>query len=436
MALQYDEIFSFNSNLTLPLPDKIVESIPQVSNEQSRRSVVWFRNDLRTIDHAPLLEASLFSNTATLNPCMKSCDNGFVIGLFIYNLHDFNFHDWGLPKLDFLHRNLIDLRESLWNKYKIPLLVLQLDDINLSYAYSTDPSIHDSNIDGYRISKRRRVDACLSSTERRIKFSDEFYKFCKAFCISAVYCHSEMGIDENERDSAIVNHFISKEKEFKISCYFNYSDQSLLPLGSICSKSKGEPFKKFTLFRTAWAIALLDIVKEFKHTSKENQRASNSCVNLPWAHYVGEILANSFDISFLDNLRSMSLASMEYLLVTKLKNSTWISEWPAGEEFIIKSLIAWFSKSLHEYSVQRDFPSSENGTSRLSPYLALGIICVRTVTRALDEETVGIFTILSEMSSKTPSIRLLGAVTYLTELCWREFYRNILYSFPKVFLLF
>ena len=76
---------------------------------------------------------------------------------------------------------------------------------------------------------------------------------------------------------------------------------------------------------------------------------------------------------------------------------------------------------LEEYGTQRDILASD-GTSRLSRHLHLGTICVRTVVDAVRH---------AEHHSRSHA-RSEGAMTFLSELAWHDFYMQILYHFPHV----
>jgi deoxyribodipyrimidine photo-lyase len=62
------------------------------------------------------------------------------------------------------------------------------------------------------------------------------------------------------------------------------------------------------------------------------------------------------------------------------------------------------------YSSTRDFPSLENGTSRMGVHLRFGTLSIRELARRAQANNQ----------------------TYLNELIWREFYQMILWHFPKV----
>jgi deoxyribodipyrimidine photo-lyase len=88
--------------------------------------------------------------------------------------------------------------------------------------------------------------------------------------------------------------------------------------------------------------------------------------------------------------------------------------WPAGEAEALRRLQSFLDKPIRSYGVRRDLPAVA-GTSTLSPYLAVGAIAMTTCLRA--------------------AMALTGnkhTDTWIDELIWREFYRNVLFCFPRV----
>jgi deoxyribodipyrimidine photo-lyase len=79
----------------------------------------------------------------------------------------------------------------------------------------------------------------------------------------------------------------------------------------------------------------------------------------------------------------------------------------AGEEAAQDAWWRFREEHLAEYAARRDRPDL-HGTSRLSPYLHLGVLHPRTLLSALGPEDE----------------------RYMTELAWREFYASVLWSWP------
>jgi deoxyribodipyrimidine photo-lyase len=84
----------------------------------------------------------------------------------------------------------------------------------------------------------------------------------------------------------------------------------------------------------------------------------------------------------------------------------------AGEEAAAARWRAFLEGALTAYKGDRDRPGTD-GTSRMSPYLKLGVVHPRTL--------------LADLASR----RGEGAETYVTELAWREFYADVLWHNPS-----
>lgn len=95
-------------------------------------------------------------------------------------------------------------------------------------------------------------------------------------------------------------------------------------------------------------------------------------------------------------------------------------EWPAGEEAAHERLELFTDEILRTYQESRDIPARD-GTSRLSPYLAAGVLSPRQCLHAALANNHGEF----ETGNS-------GAVSWINELLWREFYKHILVGFPRV----
>ena len=94
--------------------------------------------------------------------------------------------------------------------------------------------------------------------------------------------------------------------------------------------------------------------------------------------------------------------------------------WKAGEAHALSRLRAFVQKRAVDYEVRRDLPAA-NGTSVLSPYLALGAVSARQCLKAAMDANDG------RLDSG-----LAGLTTWITELIWREFYRHVLVGFPQI----
>ncbi len=99
--------------------------------------------------------------------------------------------------------------------------------------------------------------------------------------------------------------------------------------------------------------------------------------------------------------------------------STDIALPPAGERAGRDRLKTFISHHVLGYADRRDFPA-EDGTSRLSPHLRLGTLSPRTVWAA------------AEKAKKEHPHAHRQTDTFVNELIWRDFYRQILWNHPHV----
>jgi deoxyribodipyrimidine photo-lyase len=94
--------------------------------------------------------------------------------------------------------------------------------------------------------------------------------------------------------------------------------------------------------------------------------------------------------------------------------------WPAGEAEARRRLRVFCDARIRDYKTARDFPYLE-GTSTLSPYLTSGVISPRVCLKAAIDALDGPID-----SPKS------GVATWISELVWREFYKNVTLAFPRV----
>jgi len=134
----------------------------------------------------------------------------------------------------------------------------------------------------------------------------------------------------------------------------------------------------------------------------------------------------NFDMNFLDIAmpsKSKRFSSIQgdisNLKFTKTHCAN-IDLWPAGESAAKEKLKNFLQLKSKSYSASRNSPIID-GTSRISPYLALGVLSPkRCILEGLKLNNF-------EFSSGNK-----GICKWIDEIVWREFYRNIMHSFPKV----
>jgi len=202
--------------------------------------------------------------------------------------------------------------------------------------------------------------------------------------IKKVFWNNQFGEDEAIRDK-LVKILLDK----KNIDYETYNDQIIYEPGFL-KTGQGLPYSVFTPFKRKWIenfeMDFLDI--EYRYEARNNLDYSS----------------NVRDFDF--NYKKTHQVNMEL--------------WPAGEDEAETRLLRFLSEKAIDYSKNRNDPILD-GTSRISPYLALGIISSKKCI--LEALKINNF----EFNSGH-----IGVTKWIDEIVWREFYKNIMFSFPKV----
>lgn len=210
-------------------------------------------------------------------------------------------------------------------------------------------------------------------------------QLCTDLNISAVHSNNEYGVNESQRDIAAGTHLVDQGILFH-----SHFDQLLFKPGSVLTQS-GTYFKVFSQFKKVCYQRLHDYVPE--------------CVATPQAQAALDIISDAIP------------SSVEGFAAIDTQQQ---ALWPAGEQAAQQRLSTFAAAAMAGYLDQRDFPAKP-GTSQLSAYLVAGVISIRQCLHAALAANQG------EFSSGNQ-----GAVTWINELLWREFYKHILVGYPKV----
>ncbi|AOE87376.1 deoxyribodipyrimidine photo-lyase [Pseudomonas sp. TCU-HL1] len=208
---------------------------------------------------------------------------------------------------------------------------------------------------------------------------------CHEFDIGTVQVNEEYGVNETERDRQVSARLAEDGIVLR-----SHLDQLFFRPGSVLTQS-GTYFQVYSQFRKVCYQRL--------HT------ALPGCLPPPRPQ-TGLGIASDVPPSQLEGFATPT---------ERLRHL-----WPAGEDAARERLEAFAQEELWCYEQRRDFPA-HSGTSQLSPYLAAGVISPRQCLHAALRNNQG------EFDSGNP-----GAVTWINELLWREFYKHILVGFPRV----
>lgn len=208
--------------------------------------------------------------------------------------------------------------------------------------------------------------------------------YCRDRSIKKVFWNNQFGEDETNRDKEALAILESSNVSVR-----TFHDQVIYDPGSI-KTDQGNPYSVFTPFKKKWIdnfeIEFLDI--DFLYNKKISQSIQSNI--------------SSFDFNF-----------------TK-EHQVDMGIWDIGESKAENRLYEFLDKKVLNYSKNRNEPFLE-GTSRISPYLALGIISPKKCI--LEALKINNFEFTSGNT---------GVTKWIDEIIWREFYKNIMYSFPKV----
>lgn len=224
----------------------------------------------------------------------------------------------------------------------------------------------------------------ILTIDNYVNIASSMNQYCIDNNIKAIFASMDPEWNERQRD-----------KEVKALCEKNdihvnlFPTNELLPAQTVLNKS-GKMFRVFTPFFYAWRKKLL----------AQNLACTYQVTNNDQMVKVGrENNTVHQQIKFNIKTRSSSL-------------------WAAGETQALAILTDFIDNKILSYKQNRDFPAIE-GTSLLSPFLAIGVLSPKQCISAL------IAKYPDALCSENAGIK-----SWLSELCWRDFYRHLLVEFP------
>lgn len=213
----------------------------------------------------------------------------------------------------------------------------------------------------------------------------EILNLCQTLKIENLHTNIEVGVNELERDAQVQQ--LLEQQQIRIELYH---DRTLFPLGSIRNQSN-QAYQVYSAFKKkCYERLILDVPTCYPEI--ETQDPIQLSTKLP-----------NVDLEKF---------SADYVVEHAAQL------WPAEDQAALDLLDDFIEDKMAHYKTDRDLPAVD-GTSRLSPYLNIGVISVRQCMQALFQD--GYF-----------QIEDVGQQTWLDELLWREFYLQTLFDFPRV----
>ncbi len=227
---------------------------------------------------------------------------------------------------------------------------------------------------------RFNIPLLIHSVESWNDIPVKMYSIAKRYNILSLHANDEVGLNENRRDQSVKTLLEAKGVEVVFE-----QDRTLLPLGTVLNQA-GQPYKVFTPFKKA---------------------VFSKLITSPLTPLGSPVIQANMGIE------SDQIPENPYHHAANL-------EFKEGEHSAYQMFTQFLERSIYDYEAHRDIPSIY-GTSKLSPYLTLGIISVRSLFYDAYLANQG------ELESGNK-----GILTWLNELIWREFYSNIMFHFPKL----
>ncbi|KMT64186.1 deoxyribodipyrimidine photo-lyase [Catenovulum maritimum] len=215
-------------------------------------------------------------------------------------------------------------------------------------------------------------------------YSDCIYvmnELIEKFPIKSIHVSAEYELNEINRDECVEQ--MCQKHQVK---FHQHHDSVILPPGSVV-KNDASPYCVFSAFRKKWLNVFLN-----KPVTCLQQIKPQAKIEL------------NFDL----NTRDLITAEHD------------LTQWPTQQDVVLNKLRVFCSSNVSQYKNNRDFPEVD-GTSKLSPYLSIGIISPRqAVNRMMAEHGDQVFNFDTNEG------------TWVSELIWREFYRHLCFFYPEI----
>jgi deoxyribodipyrimidine photo-lyase len=207
--------------------------------------------------------------------------------------------------------------------------------------------------------------------------------FCVSMGVKVVHCNREQGVNERRRDREAFT--LLKANGIQM---VGHDGQTLFEPGSLKTGS-GDTYRVFTPFARACRAKL--------RLAASPPLPAPTPLRLP-----ADMRPDSIEQTWPDRLPCLD----QY--------------WPAEHHAVSQRLSDFIASAVSSYDKARDFPA-QPGTSKLSPYLAAGLVSPRQCLHAAMLVNGG------EIETGSP-----GVGVWINELLWREFYWHLLHGYPKL----
>ncbi|KAF7332011.1 Deoxyribodipyrimidine photo-lyase [Mycena kentingensis (nom. inval.)] len=366
-------------------PMKKLVDAPCTKTPRTGESVVyWMRmGDLRVVDNKALSLAS-----------RQAVEDGLpLIAMFVFSPQDYLAHDRGARRIDFTIRNLVQVRQTLAQLH-IPLYTVTQD------ARKEVPNEVIRNLDD------------LSAT--------------------ALYANIEYEVDELRRDIRICE--LAKSKN--IATKFVH-DKCVIEPGLVLTKDK-RTYSVYTPYQKLWLNVLNEDVTRFLHQRQDPQPNAESIrSSSKFGPLFDRELPSSIPGFELDEADANKMAEVwpsgetaaREILQRFMQSKARTSQLSAVDPLADGAEASEKQNRLAKYDKERDRADLDT-TSRISPYLAAGVISARACIRATLSANRDAYKPLKD-GVKVDGGKTTAIGRWVQEVAWRDFYVCILAGFPR-----
>ncbi|KAI0166026.1 deoxyribodipyrimidine photo-lyase [Xylariaceae sp. FL1272] len=235
----------------------------------------------------------------------------------------------------------------------------------------------------------------LTAEERNVK-GERIVEFVKKHEVSHVFANFEYEVDELRRDLDLLDRLEKDDVRFDL-----HHDQTVVVPGSLTTGTGGGPMKVFTPYHKAWLAEVSDdpsLIDTVSLPDKNGKAVRQEMKDL----FGGKMPDLPKDKEFRSEKDRDRIRGL----------------WPAGHEAGIKRLNEFLEKKVASYAAKRSNPAEDN-SSRLSPYLAAGIISAREILSTVRKHN-------GDNANFSSSAADAGIASWVRELVFREFYRHMM----------
>lgn len=318
--------------------------------------LIWFRQDLR-----------LFDNTAFMACCqLASAAQSGVLAVVYLTPTQWQQHHKSLWQIDLMLRQIQSLKQSL-------------QSLNIGLIIRTTPTFNEQIAD--------------------------LLTLCNQQSICHVFANREYLLNEIQRDQQ----FAHRAQSAHIHTHW-YDDSTIVPPKHIVTDS-GQAYKVFTPFYKRWTSTLAN-----QPIMLPPEPAALS-IN---TSDIAQQLSHQAALNIHDFYQRFYQPSPNWQQQLQHVSHHGESYYPAGEHIARQQLKNFVQHDITHYDTARDIPSlkhHQGATSRLSPYLAVGIISARECYQHAIQQ----LNINQGIGDK-------DIQRWISELAWRDFYADVMFN--------